>query len=318
MAVLAAITAVLLHRYLVAIGLGRVAMPATLAAALGSDLWTIASQAAWQHGPAAFCLMTAILLLRPSPTPRWRLFFAGIATAFLFSCRLIDGLFAAVILLWVARYQTKGLLWFLPAPIIGGLMLLHYNLWFFGDLTGGQAHLERIHRNLHQLPGAWSGNVIEGAVGTLFSPSRGLFVFTPWVLVVIATSPFFVRKLASHRLVFWLLLALAPYLLLFSKYAVWWGGHCFGPRYWTDVMPLLAIPLAFGLDWAVTRSHAAVALFAVSIVAAIGIQVIGAFCYPSTWNQKPVNVDYYHERLWDWRDTELSRCVRETLGSWEK
>jgi hypothetical protein len=68
----------------------------------------------------------------------------------------------------------------------------------------------------------------------------------------------------------------------------------------------------------VTRSFAAVALFAVSIIIAIGIQAIGAFCYPSSWNQKPLNVDYHHERLWDWRDTELSRCVLESLESRRK
>jgi hypothetical protein len=50
------------------------------------------------------------------------------------------------------------------------------------------------------------------------------------------------------------------------------------------------------------------------IIVAIAIQVIGACFYPSTWNLEPLNVDLHHERLWDWRDTELSRCLREGLA----
>ncbi len=318
MAVVVALTAVILHRYLIALGLGRAALPATLAAALGSNLWIVGSQAMWQHGPAAFALIAALALLHPTPVPWWRLVLAGLATSVLFTSRLMDGLFAAVIVLWVARTQPRGLFWFLPVPLISAMALLSYNLWYFGEIIGGQAQLEQMHRNLHRLPGPWSGNLLEGAMGTLFSPNRGLFVFTPWVAAALATAPMVVRRLKPHRLIAWLLLALVPYLLLLSKYAVWWGGHCFGPRYWTDVMPLLAILLAFGLEWAANRSRVLFALFMVTIALGVGIQVIGACCYPSTWNLEPLNVDLHHERLWDWRDTELSRCLGEGLRQWRK
>jgi hypothetical protein len=122
------------------------------------------------------------------------------------------------------------------------------------------------------------------------------------------------RRLAPHQLICWLLYALVPYFLLFSKYSVWWGGHCFGPRYWTDAIPLFAILLAFEIDELRTRSRGWLAFLAVTIVVSVGIQAIGAFCYPSTWNLQPANVDQHHERLWDWRDTELSRCLTETLA----
>jgi hypothetical protein len=62
-----------------------------------------------------------------------------------------------------------------------------------------------------------------------------------------------------------------------------------------------------------TRSRALVALSSLAIAWSIGVHGIGAFCYPSSWNQLPENVDQHHERLWDWRDTELSRCLIEAL-----
>ena len=61
MSVLMAVAAVILHRFLLRLGLRFGALPAVVAAFLGSDLWTHASQAAWQHGPAALALIAPAL-----------------------------------------------------------------------------------------------------------------------------------------------------------------------------------------------------------------------------------------------------------------
>ncbi len=314
MALLVALTGVMLYRVLLFLELRRAALPAVLAACLGSDLWTVGSQAAWQHGPAAFSLVSAIALLLPQPMSRRRLTLAGLATASLVACRLMDIVFAVAIVGWLLWKDRCALLWFLPAPILGGLALLGYNLWFFGSIVGGQAYIEQFHPTLHGVSGVWSTNLLDGFCGTLFSPNRGLVVFSPWVVAALATLavPAVRLRLAAHSLIWVLLASLVPYLLMLSKYSVWWGGHSFGPRYWTDAIPLFAILFAFGLDWMLTRSRALVAISAATVVLSIGVQSIGAFCYPSSWNMMPLNVDLHHERLWDWRDTELSRCLIES------
>jgi hypothetical protein len=313
--VLMVLAAVVLHRFLLGLGLSRGALPAVVAAFLGSDLWPLASQALWQHGPAALALIAAVALLYPVPVSRCRLVMAGIATTVLVSVRLMDSLFAAVIVAWLARSQPRGLLWFLPAPVVGATLLVLYNFRYFGAIVGGQAQLEALHPQTHGVTGTWSGSLANGAAGTLFSPNRGLFVFSPWIALalVVAVAPVVTRRLASQRLMTWLLAALVPYFFILSKYSVWWGGHCFGARYWTDVIPLFAIVLAFGLEWLWAHSRVLLALSFLTIVFAIGVHAIGAFCYPSTWNRLPLNVDLHHERLWDWRDTELSRCLIERV-----
>ena len=50
--------------------------------------------------------------------------------------------------------------------------------------------------------------------------------------------------------------------------------------------------------------------FALAILWGMGVQAIGAFLYPSGWNAAPADVDIHHERLWDWSDSELTRCLR--------
>ncbi len=202
------------------------------------------------------------------------------------------------------------LAWFLPGPVLGSAATIAWNSWLFGAIGGGQAYLESLHPTVHALPaGPWSGSLPAGAAGTLFSPNRGLLVYTPWVGLALATLPFCVRRLAPWPVVRWLLWALVPFGLMVSKYTVWWGGHCYGPRYWTDVMPLLAIVLACGLDWSYDYHRLLAFAFALTIAVSIAIQAIGAWCYTSSWNLRPLNVDLHHERLWDWRDNPVYRCL---------
>src|SRR5262249_7732919 len=145
---------------------------------------------------------------------------------------------------------------------------------------------------------------------------RGLFIYCPWVVIALATLPMVAGRLRSWSLVWWLLSALVPYLLVLSKYSVWWAGHSFGPRYWTDVLPLFAILLGFGLDASLARLRPLLVVFGMAMAVAVAIQVVGAFCYPSSWNLQPADVDLHHARLWDWSDNELSRCLREGPKPW--
>jgi hypothetical protein len=315
MALVVALAGVVLHRLLLALGVGRAAVPAVLAACLGSDLWTVGSQALWQHGPAALALVTAIALLHPQRVGRGRLALAGVSTAILVACRAPDIIFAVAIVIWLAGTDPRGLSWFLPAPILVGSALLTYNLWYFDAVLGGQAVLEQHHTKLHGVSSVWSTGLVDGLLGTLLSPNRGLLVFSPWIAIALVSL--FVtdvrRRLFAGSLICALILALVPHLIILSKYSVWWGGHSFGPRYWTDVIPLFAILFAFGLEWLLARSRFCAAVAAMAVVFSIGVQLIGAFCYPSSWNSKPHDVDLHHERLWDWRDTELSRCLIESF-----
>ncbi len=55
-------------------------------------------------------------------------------------------------------------------------------------------------------------------------------------------------------------------------------------RYWTDVIPLFAIVFAFGLDWMLARSRVLLVISTIAVSFSIAVQLIGAFCYPSSWN----------------------------------
>ena len=74
-----------------------------------------------------------------------------------------------------------------------------------------------------------------------------------------------------------------------------------------DILPLL-VPLAIA---AVPRIRGRVLplMATASLAWSIGVAALGAFVYPhERWNTDPASVDRFHDRLWDWSDTQIRRC----------
>lgn len=313
-ALIAAVTGVVMFHLLRLLSLERFALLAATIAALGSELWVVASQALWQHGPAALALALAlVLLLRPG---RGRLCLAGIATAAIVCFRPQNVVFALPIMAWVAVCHRRDGVWFLPGPVVLWAAMVGLNYWYFGSAAGGYAELEATLPITHRVAAYWTANALAGAAGTLVSPSRGLLVYCPWIAVALATLPFAYARLKPWPLVWMLLLALVPFFIQLALFSIWWAGHSFGPRFWTDAIPLFAIVLGVALEWSWDRSRPVFALLVFTGALAIGVQSLGAACYPSSWNKTPINVDQAHERLWDWHDTELTRMIEECPARW--
>jgi hypothetical protein len=95
--------------------------------------------------------------------------------------------------------------------------------------------------------------------------------------------------------------------VLYGAYAVWWGGHTYGPRYMLDVLPFL-VPLAAAAG-ARRLSRSAIAALWVALAWSVAVAALGAFVFPhERWNLMPEDVDRHHERLWDWSDTQILRA----------
>lgn len=292
--------------------------PATPAAAValvyafGTSTWSVSSQGLWGHGPAQLFMALAVYCaLRGDEAPR-HLGYGGLAAGLMVASRPATGLVAAALLAYaLVRHRGQGLRALLGALAIVLPLALH-NLWQFGSLQGGYARLHATHATYHGVPSAWGSSLAEGLLGLLVSPSRGLLVYSPVLVFALAGL---VQALGERRqpLLRWLAAAAGGTVLMLGGFSVWWGGHSFGPRLLVDVLPLLALfllPVWPRLGRRGPLRGAFVGLLGVSIA----VQALGAFYHPSPrevdWNTSPRDVDEAHERLWDWKDSQLLRLLR--------
>lgn len=284
---------------------------------LGTNAWPTASQALWQHESALAGLALAVLCLAP-PTASLktsRLWVAaiglGIAGAARFQVAPIVLVLAASAIL--RRRRARDVVSLLPIVACAATMI-GVNLLWFGHPLGAMVGLEAtLHPQIHGVGGPLSDAPWTGALGLLVSPSRGLLVFSPVVLVALCGLGA-MRREGWRSDLRWCALAAAAQFGLYAFYSVWWGGHTYGPRYLLDLLPLL-VPLAAAGTGALRASRPAKAAAGAALAWSVALAATGAFCYPAeAWNTSPSSVDLNHDRLWDWRDPQFVRCWRTGLS----
>jgi hypothetical protein len=180
---------------------------------------------------------------------------------------------------------------------------------WFGSVLGAKMILQTTGFEAHGVTGTISSEPWVGALGLLLSPSRGLILFSPIVLIPLIGLPLVWRHETDAGERWWTVAAITQYVC-YACYSMWWGGHTYGPRYLVDALVPLAPAATAGMTWVAARRWrqlAASVALGWSIVAA----ATGAFCYPhDRWNTDPASVDRYHDRLWDWSDPQILRCWR--------
>src|SRR6185503_16257358 len=92
---------------------------------------------------------------------------------------------------------------------------------------------------------------LEALACNLISPARGLLVFTPVFLFSIVSLA---NRSWTSPLAPWLTaLTLAHFLLVSFFTTFWWAGHAYGPRYLSDIIPILVLGLIPALQrWETT------------------------------------------------------------------
>jgi hypothetical protein len=284
---------------------------------LGTNAWPTASQTLWQHESVLAGLALAVMCLAP-PAPRLnarRLWMsaAGLGVAGAARYQVAPAVLVLAISFVVRTRRPWSMVALLPVAVCAATMVA-LNLRWFGHPLGAMAAFEAsIHPGVHAVSGALSATPWIGAVGLLLSPSRGLLVFSPVVLVALAAAGA-VRREGWGGDLRWCVLAAGAQFGAYAFYSVWWGGHTYGPRYMIDVLPLL-VPLAAAGAAALWAHRAARVAAAAALAWSIAIAATGAFCYPAElWNSDPSDIDRDHARLWDWRDPQFVRCWRTGLS----
>ncbi|PVE24471.1 hypothetical protein DC522_10290 [Microvirga sp. KLBC 81] len=274
---------------------------AALAAGLfwfGTSLASTGATALWSHNLATlFGLIALDLAIRDSKAEHSRSWARiGLCLFLAYFCRPTLSLLSPFLLLFLfARHRLAAVkAGLVLAALLGGFVA--FSQHEFGQVLPS-----------YYLPSRVSGasDVTTALYGNLFSPARGLLVFSPFLVAVWLCAR---RAPETFRLnPLWWGLGLAwpvLHLIVISRFPHWWAGWSYGPRLLMDVLPglflltLRAWPTA--LD--TRRLRIAAAVLAVTAVFSVFVHTCQGLYngYSLLWNAEPP-IDQNPQNLFDWK-----------------
>lgn len=299
-ALIAALAVAVMERVLREFVPARVAMVLTLALAFGTAVWSTASRSLFQHGPLMLMFnLTLLLVVKARREERW-IRYAALSLAGCYVLRPTGAIWVAVLTVYVWRRHRAQFVAFVAWALPVAVPFLAYNVMVRHSLLPAYFTMSSPVRMF---------SYGETLLMHFVSPSRGLFVFSPFLAVGV-----FGWVLAWKRR--WLFPAL-PYLFVgWVLYTMvsggWWPGHGYGPRYLNDTAPLLILLMVPVYEWlreqAPQRQVWLRAAFGLMLVWSVLVHGHGATSAAAQqWNIQPTNIDVDPGRVWDWRDPQFLR-----------
>jgi len=211
---------------------------------LATCAWAVSSQNMWQQTVNQFLLAVGAFFFFGNIERRHVAALSGLAFGAAVACRATGALFFGAVLVHLYLHQRKSVVPFLVGSLPVPLLTAVYNTYYFGsplsfaqELVGHTIAMEKTGS-----PRLWQTPIYEGATGLLFSPSRGLAIFSP-VLVPAFWGAYRVFKDAKFRNFRPLTIAMLATMALQCRWFDWWGGWTYGYRPWLDVIPYLVLLL---------------------------------------------------------------------------
>ena len=223
-------------------------IPLALIAALGTPLWSYGT-VFFGHAPAAALIAVAwVILLQPGNAPGGTrtAFLGGLSAGLAITTEYPTALLVAIVFgsLVFRRVPPRQLGSAFAGLAIGLLPVLVYHQVAFGApwLTGYVFKADPGFQQIHAtgLSGV-SLPTIEGLWGVLFSSARGLFFFSP-VLLLTPIGLWLMHRRHRWRDVAPLTAAIVVYVAFAAGFVDWQAGWCAAARHLVPIVPLLAIP----------------------------------------------------------------------------
>jgi hypothetical protein len=278
--------------------------------AFGTQIWSTASRALWSDTWGIFILGLVVWMLVGVECKRYHLRPIVLATllSWLYFIRPTYCVPIVVITIYILVYQRSA---FAKYALTGALWLsafVGFSEYHYGQMLPSYYQPNRLTFETFWL--ALAGNLI--------SPSRGLLVFVPMLLFVAYLLIRYRSKIAHPKLLVMSLSIAIVHLIIASGFVPWHGGHSYGPRYSTGLVPWFALlgilSLEARLGWqnekatddSAFRGKLEWTFGAILLICSVTLNGLGATAWRTAlWNLNPVNVDEAPERVWDWKHPQF-------------
>ena len=275
----------------------------------GSMLISTLGTALWSHHVALGAVLLCLLVLTRHEVqqwfwpPWWQGAVLGSALFVAYWTRPSLAVFVLLVL---------GLLWWRDRPvfwttaILSGSLFALFVIWSQAEFGSWFPFYYRPER----LETAAQSSLLVALYGQILSPSRGLLVFAPYILLPLfylaVKRPL---KQGTHWIPFVLLWTIFQ-LIVSSRAAPWWSGWSFGPRIQLDFWPGLLLLIFMSWEqftkgrWARPRISAfmLLGLFSIWIHTYEGLYNI----HTPRWNGVLApNIDTHPEMAFDWSHLQI-------------
>ncbi len=278
-----------------------------LGGALGTQVYSTASRALWSETWGIFLLGFVVLLLVANEIGRHR-FHPVLLASLLSWSYFVRPTFVLPILaitFYVLIFHKR---FFLSYTLTGAG-------WFSGFIYYSWSHFGKWLPSYYQASRLQFDNFWIALAGNLISPARGLLVYVPVLFFVAYLLVRYRHQLTYPRLVWLSLAIISTHLIIISAFPHWWGGHSFGPRLATGLVPWFVLLGILALEAMLKAATTAGSLKGrriqlvsggLLLVLSLFINTVGATEHATwLWNQRPLDIDKHPERLWDWRQPQF-------------
>ena len=283
----------------------KVYLNSTLSIALALAFWMGTSfsstlgQALWSHDFASlYALLSILLTLKITKAHRdnyW--IFLGFILFMAYLTRPTMSLLTVTIVLYLFLNKKK-IIAVKTACMVGLLLVVFavFSLFEFNQILPD-----------YYLPKRLSSDTFWTAFyGNIFSPSRGLLIFSPFLFLFLVNIKDTFNILNDDKTLILFLSWIILHLIVISKFPHWWAGWSYGPRFMTDVLPAIFLLFVIHISYSYReKSSAQKNIISFFLILTFSIAVYFNFAqglynkYTYSWNSAP-NIDKYPEYLFDW------------------
>jgi hypothetical protein len=202
----------------------------------------------FSHALVAGFLSIAIWAIDAAPGGRslGRDILGGCCAGWALACEYTAGLIVGVLIAWIFSLSKRRAIFFCAAMIVPLLSIPLYSWACFGTPLilpySLQASFPEMRQGLYAIKWPDAAN----AVRLLFLPCRGLFFWSPFLLLWLWGA----KKVFRLSGVLFLVTCLAPAIqivVISGRVWDWQAGPTVGPRYLTPILPFVALPCALAM-----------------------------------------------------------------------
>lgn len=282
----------------------------TLFFALGSPQAILSSVTLWQHGPNTLLINLGLLLIIKGQVEKNSrlLWLSALPLGFLPMVRPQAVIFYFMGMALVAVLDRKALARFVLLSLPGAFTALAINIGLYHSILGGYGYLAE--------DGGFGSPFVVNFVGLLFSANRGLFVFSPFLLLAIPGLYLAVTRRSVMGIVMGV--GVAAYLAVHASWSAWYAGAVIGPRFATETVP----PLIYLCVIFLSEYQGALVKYGSAGLVALSVAITApGMYYPHEnmqWNTFPdIDAEDNHGRLWsfnEWLPFHFMNRVRFERG----